>query len=68
MQGSRIRVSVDGQNIVDVVDDDHAGQPALAAGGICLAARKWRGADGHTIVAFDDVRVTPSLRGEKGRQ
>jgi len=56
-QGGHIVVRVDGRQVFDVVDDDFLGVGPIAAGGVCLSARKWEGSPRDTVVMFDDVKV-----------
>ncbi len=55
--GKRIRVWLDGKPAMDVRDENAAGVPPIPAGRVVLSARRWSGSDGHTVVAFDDLRV-----------
>ncbi len=56
-KGRRITVALDGKTILDAVDNDHNHSPAVAAGRIVLAARKYAKSKQSTRVLFDDVRV-----------
>jgi len=54
--GRRIRIALDGAEIIDVVDNDWNDSPALTRGNIVLCARRHTG-DASTEVLFRDVRV-----------
>ncbi|NOY80293.1 MAG: hypothetical protein GXP31_04725 [Kiritimatiellaeota bacterium] len=58
--GSRVRIWLDGNAIMDVRDENACGVPPIPSGRIVLSARKWSAAKGHTVVAFDDLRVRVS--------
>jgi len=57
VRGSRIRAWFDGRAVMDVRDENAGGVPPIPAGRIVLSARKWTGSKGHTVVAFDDLRI-----------
>ena len=55
--GNRLRVALDGKQIIDVADKNHNDSPPVASGGIVLVARR-HGTEGEkTQVLFKDIRV-----------
>ncbi|MFW6161239.1 MAG: glycoside hydrolase family 99-like domain-containing protein [Planctomycetota bacterium] len=57
VEGNAIAVSLDGERIIAVTDEGHNGVPPVESGAVVLAARRHSDSEGHTEVAFDDVRV-----------
>ena len=55
--GAAIAVSLDGKPILEVEDKNWNDCPPVASGGVVLVARKHGQGEGHTQVAFKDVRV-----------
>jgi len=59
VRGAQITATLDGQPLLQATDSNALGVGPVPAGSICLAARKWENSQGHTVVLFDDVKVTP---------
>jgi hypothetical protein len=59
VHGAEITVTLDGKSLLQATDANALGVGPVPAGSICLCARRWDQAQGHTVVLFDDVKVTP---------
>lgn len=57
VQGNHLGAELDGRLLLEATDDHFLGVPPVPVGGIVLSARKWTHSTGHTVVAFDEVRV-----------
>jgi len=59
LKGPQITPTLDGNSLFQATDSNALGVGPVPAGSICLCARRWDQAQGHTVVLFDDVKVTP---------
>ncbi len=59
VHGADIAATLDGKPLLQATDKDALGVGPVPAGSLCLAARRWENAEGHTVVRFDDVEVQP---------
>jgi hypothetical protein len=57
--GADITATLDGKPLLQATDKQALGVGPVPAGSLCLAARRWELAQGHTVVLFDEVQVQP---------
>ncbi|NOY79894.1 MAG: hypothetical protein GXP31_02695 [Kiritimatiellaeota bacterium] len=57
VRGRRLRIRLDGRQLLDVVDDRLNDTPALEAGTVVLSARRWSGGRDVTRVRYDSISV-----------
>ena len=56
-RGNLIVAALDGKDVMRVTDDGALGVGPVPSGAVCLSSRRWENSTGHTVVAFDDVKV-----------